>query len=205
MSRFLKKFAGIILSVSLMTSCFTITYAASEPSKQNISDICKQYNLQTVESVPDGVVPIECKNVDELKAVIERNENSFKNDSKVQLSSFESNNTVSLTSSDDYYNNLLLYANYDNGINSIVLNATCLVHHFTYSPYVKILSCSASTSLQGYSLGYEWVPNPCTTYISPDGLYVAAYGSGTFKCYLVIEGGILLWSKPISLSDSFQF
>jgi hypothetical protein len=65
-----------------------------------------------------------------------------------------------------------------------------------------ITSLDPYTTFTGFTLGFDWTENTIGATISSSGKDVHVYTDGTLDYYLLIDGLIKLYSKPISMSGN---
>lgn len=63
-----------------------------------------------------------------------------------------------------------------------------------------ITSHNAYTTFTGFNLGFGWDERICYSQITSSGKDIYAYTSGTLDFYLLVDGFIRLYSKPVTLS-----
>lgn len=176
----------IILALSLILS-FILSSTVFAQSLD--SDTSIQLVAVSPEDVPEDVIPAEYNSLEEAIQFIEQNVKYNHEINKEPL--FLENNISRATNRnllvDEHTftgGSVKLYANYGTSGDA----STGIITYI--SPY---------TVFDGFSLGYDWVEKSCGYTISSNKKDAYIYASGQLDYYLIIEGGIKLYSEHINL------
>jgi hypothetical protein len=158
--------------------------------KTELESFCAENQIVDVQVVPEGIEPIEIKNLNELKTFI----SDIKANSSKIAESIESTTKV--------YNSL------DKSKSSTIKTAT---HTMTWVVGKLILtgqgtvkngvftSCREWTRVEGFSLGVDWNERTIYHVLSNGNKRVDFYSKGQLDYYILIDGFIKYYSNPIDL------
>ncbi|MGF7058577.1 hypothetical protein [Brassicibacter mesophilus] len=186
-------FIFALLTVLVLTN--TMVYA--EIGNEKIYD---KYNLKDVDKLPEGVVPIVIDSPKELEDCLKSIDNITLDEKSIETTvSISENPTIN----SGYTATVTKTTSATAGtFSKVYLKA--YIDVYNSGSFRQIVGCSESTYLSGTSLGLDWVENNTGHNIMNDGRKINVYGDGVLETYLIIEGGIKVNSRPISLSLSYS-
>lgn len=177
-----------IVVFSLICALFisTTTFASTlQISAQDIENGLIDVNP---EDIPEGVIPVKYDSLNEAIKYIQENIKSRKNifEDRLLLPSLTraTNANLLVDEHDVTVGKVKLYINYGTSGDSSTGTITYV------SPY---------TVFEGFSMGYDWVEKSIGYNIASNKKDVYVYASGQLDYYVIVNGGIKVWSEHINL------
>jgi|GEM_PF-2436041 len=153
------------------------------------------YRLQSVDSVPEGVVPIVVHNDEELKAIFD----ALKSIAIVHSPATSvAHADASIQSGGTHWVTAHTAIQIPNIFGWMYVNLHAHIQIYSHLSFRGIIDSQQFTSLSGVTLGFGWTQT--YAYATNYGTHIDVYGGGLLDFYLLIEGGIKWYSMPLNLS-----
>jgi len=171
------------LALMLSSACF-----ASDDTTE-LEQYCIENNIVNVTNVPEGKNPIEIKSLSELKMFVD----------SIKGQGFASKKFI--TETDEIYKYGLLAGTTKTAKTGItwLFGGGVWLHAEATINNSKFTICREWTTVEGWSLGADWVERSIWHQFSNNNKRVDIYTKGQIDSYLLIEGTVKLLSEPVSL------
>jgi len=193
----------IIMCLIVILATSSSAFAAKIELMQNSNSTTSQqlmdfYGLQSVDSVPEGVVPIVVHSDEELKKIFD----AMKNIAIVHVPfASEASADASFQSTGTHWVTATTAVQIPNVFGWMYVNLHAHIQIYSHLSFRGIIDSQQFTFLSGSTLGYGWTQT--YAYANNYGTHINVYGGGVLDFYFIFQGGIKWHSMPLNLSLTY--
>lgn len=201
---FKRKLHFFLVFVALIALGFApVSNTMAQGGKKTYQEVIEKYDLKRVTEVPSGVTPLRVSNPDELENLIRDQLMVDEPDVHVDISEPASNKSSETPEA--------VAASYG----TVTRSCSVQMNAAYFNTYGAIQV--------GYEGSFRWVENVQSTWTNLTGVTigltlnnansysynktstsVSVAGSGVVNAYIIVEGGPVVWSQPVSCSFTYS-
>lgn len=171
------------------------------PTFQDIIDL---YQLKSVDEIPEGVTPLQFDTPGELQSFLSKIKSQTRNSSHVTYLDNGISPNASISPLSTYYAVVTRSCSVDVGAPITKFNTWADIRVGVDGSFRWISSVlNTRTGLTGVTTGFS-LSNEYSYAYNQTATSVSVKGGGIVNAYLVIDGGIRLWSQPMSCSFTYR-